>query len=124
MAKALSLMIVFFLSLNAFAGMMVTSGVGADIGLSGQLQTGGDQAAQQAQDESQEISTGAPTGSTLFGLYNVLGGTLGDLAVIVFGGPAMLNNLGVPNPITGLLATIISVVYAIGLMQFLRGFSI
>jgi hypothetical protein len=115
-------MVVFFLSINLFSGMLITSGAAETLGLSGQVEVGGDDAAETAQSQSNEISTGAPTGSTLFGLYNVLAGILGTIYEVVFAGPVMLSNAGVPSPITDMLTAVIGVVYAMGLISFLRGY--
>lgn len=121
MVRAIQLMVVFFLSLNLFTGVLIGTGVGEDIGLGGQVAVGGDEKVDTVQDETSEVNTGAPTGSTLFGMYNVLSGTLGTISTIAFGGPAMLNNAGVPSALTDMLKIIIGVVYAIGIIKFLRG---
>jgi len=102
--------------------MLISSGAAETLGLSGQVEVGGDDAADTAKQQSSEISTGAPTGSTLFGLYNVLAGTLGAMYEIAFAGPVMLSNAGVPSAITDMLSVIIGVVYALGVISFLRGF--
>lgn len=119
--RIIEVMVVFFLALNLFSGVVVSTGVAADIGLGGQVNVGGDGAADQAQDSAEEISTGAPTGSTLFGMYNVLAKTLGQLRTIAFGGPAMLANAGMPAFITTPMSVLIAVVYGIGIIKFLRG---
>lgn len=115
-------MVVFFLAINLFSNMLLASGAAATLGLSGQVEVGGDQAADTAQSQSNEISTGAPTGSTLFGLYNVLAGILGTIYEVVFAGPVMLENAGVPSALTNMLSAIVGVVYAMGLISFLRGY--
>lgn len=122
MGRLLSTMVVFFFALNAFSGLLLTSGAAATLGISGQVEVGGDDAAQTAESQSEEISTGAPTGSTLFGLYNVLAGILGQIYEVVFAGPVMLRNAGVPESITNMLTAIVGLVYAMGLVSFLRGF--
>ncbi len=119
--RILELLVVFFLALNLFSGMLVATGVASDIGLGGQLEVGGDQDANTAEQSAQNISTGAPTGSTLFGMYNVLADTLSQLRVIVLGGPAMLYNAGVPGFITTPMEVMMAVVYGVGIIMFLRG---
>jgi len=119
--KILEVTVVFFLVMNLFSGMLIATGAAADVGLGGQLTTGGDQNVQEAQDATQNIDTGAPTGQTLFGLYNVLAGTLGTLRQVAFGGPAMLYNLGVPGALTGMAEVLIGFVYAFAIIKFLRG---
>lgn len=119
--RIIEVMVVFFLAMNLFSGMLISTGVAADIGLDGQVGVGGDDAADQAQNSAEEISTGAPTGSTLFGMYNVLAKTLGQLRTIAFGGPAMFANAGVPGFITVPMEAVMAVVYGIGIIKFLRG---
>jgi len=121
MARMIELLIVFALSVNLFAGIMITSGAAADVGLDGALNTGGDKAVNDAQSESSDLSTGAPTGSTLFGMYNVLAGFLGTVRGVVFGLPAMLYNLGTPSWLTEPMEVVFGVVYALGIAKFLRG---
>lgn len=121
MVRVIELLTVFFLSLNLFSGMLITSGVAADIGLGGQVQVGGGDAKSDLENSASEISSGAPTGSTLFGQINVLGDTLGAIRTMAFGGPTMLANAGVPGFITTPLGVLVGVVYAFGIIKFLRG---
>lgn len=115
------LLVVFFMGMNVFAGMLITSGAAADIGLEGQVYVGGDENVDTASDELDSVSSGDETGNTLFGMYNVLARTLGELRAVAFGGPQMLANAGVPTVITGPLTMIIGVVYGVGVLKFLRG---
>lgn len=124
MARPISLLIVFFLTLNLFSGVLITTGVAETMGLGGQVEIGGDEASEDVQNETENVSTGAPTGSTLFGMYNVLAGTLSTIRKIAFAGPIMLNNAGVPGAITGMFEIIIGVIYSLGLISFLRGFGL
>jgi hypothetical protein len=115
-------MVVFFLTINLFSGMLIGSGAADTLGLSGQVELGGDDKTQKTLNQSNKTSTGAPTGSTLFGLYNVLAGALTTMYNVVFAGPVMLNNAGVPSALTNMLSLIIGTVYAMGLISFLRGY--
>lgn len=124
MARAITLVIVFFLSMNLFSGMLVSTGAAQDIGLGSQLEVGGDEDVEQLNQSSSEISSGAPTGQTLFGMYNVLAGFLSTVRVVAFGGPSMLYNAGVPGSITGPIEILIGFVYAVGIVSFLRGWSL
>lgn len=122
MGRLLSTMLVFFLALNLFSGMLLSSGAAATLGLGGQVEVGGDEKTDKATDASDKISTGAPTGSTLFGMYNVLAGILGTMYQVAFAGPVMLENAGVPGAISGMLKALVGMVYALGIIQFLRGY--
>jgi hypothetical protein len=119
--KTLELLIIFTMSINLFSGMLIASGAAQDMGLGGQVNVGQDDKVDSVIRESQNVSTGAPTGSTLFGSYNVLSNTLGRLRVIVYAFPAMLGNMGAESWVTAPLEGLITVVYALGIIKFFRG---
>lgn len=121
--RFIEVLVVFFLTMNLFSGMLISTGAAASIGLENQVETGGSEDADSVEEASEEVSTGAPTGETLFGMYNVLADKIGQLRAIVFGGPTMLANAGVPRFLTAPMEAIIAVVYAVGLIKFLRGIS-
>lgn len=119
--RIVEVMVVFFLTMNLFSGMLISTGAAADIGLGNQVEVGGDEDADEAESAAEEISTGSPTGETLFGMYNVLAKTLGQIRTIALGGPQMLGNAGVPGFITAPMEAIMLVVYGIAIIKFLRG---
>jgi len=123
MSRPMNTMLIFLFSLTLFGAMLQTSGVAATLGLG--LQIGGQESAENVQDTAREnVETGASTGDTLFGLYNVLGGRIGDLLSILNPGLATLNNAGVPGFIMeDFLIPLATVVKALGLIYFLRGIS-
>lgn len=123
MSRVISTLIIFSITLNLFSNMLIASGAAATLGLGNQVEIGGDKAAQTAQDESSEVETGSPTGSTLFGMYNVLTTKLGQIRAVVFAAPYMLYNAGVPGAITGMFEVLFGIVYTMGIIKFLRGFS-
>jgi len=111
------------LALNLFAGLLMSTGVAAGLGLS--TAVGGDDAAQNTVDNaSNQIETGAPTGSTLFGFYNVLTTGFSAIAGVVTAAPTMMANAGVPTEITGLIQNVIALVYAIDIISFARGWGL
>jgi hypothetical protein len=115
------LLVIFTMSLNLFSGMLIASGAAADMGLAGQVRVGGDQAVDAVVDNSSEVGTGAPTGSTLFGSYNVLAGQLAEIRRVAYAAPTIFGNLGAPGYITAPLSALITVVYAFGIIKFFRG---
>lgn len=119
--KIIEVLVVFFLSMNLFSGMLISTGAAADIGLGQSPEVGGDDEAETSEGAVEEIVTGVPTGETLFGMYNVLARTVGQLRTIVLGGPAMLNAAGVPGFITLPMESMMAVVYGIGIIKLLRG---
>jgi len=122
MAKLLPTLAIFALSVNLFSALLMGSGAAATLGITAEV--GGDQAVQSAQSQAGAFATGAPTGSTLFGMYNVLSGVLSTLAAPVTALPGMLSRLGVGGAFTGLIQGVLLVVYAMGIASFLRGYSL
>jgi hypothetical protein len=116
------------LALSVWAGFLTSTGIAADIGLDARLS--GDEIQDQAQSATEDIETGAPTGNTLFGLYNVLSDQLGTLFGIINPGLRLLYNAGVPASIVGgpntigLLPPLTSFIKAIGVISFLRGWGL
>lgn len=132
MARPLTLLVVFFISMNLLAGVVNATGIGSAIGL-------GTQVGSQDINEnvpSDSVSTGAPTGQTLFGMYNVLAGQLSKFFGAVFPGLAMLRSTIMPNWLVGnpqagsafakvgILAPLMSVLIFIDLVSFLRGWGL
>lgn len=123
MARPITLLAVFFLSVNLFSGFVLTTGIGADMGM--ETQVGGDDKADWAVENASEIASGAPTGQTLFGMYNVLADGLSTLALPVTGGPQMLERAGVPSELVNqIIQPIVAVVIAVGMISFLRGWGL
>lgn len=116
-------MAVFFLTMNLFSGIVMSTGVGAMIGV--ETTVGGEEQVNKSVQSAQEVRSGAPTGSTLFGMYNVLADGLNSLALPVTAGPDMLNRAGVPSVVTDkLLTPIIAIIYALGIISFMRGWGL
>lgn len=122
MGRPVTVLMITFLALNIWAGMLMQSGYASHIGIETNVGGGGEM--QQTQNQADNISTGAPTGSTLFGMYNVLGDGLTALTTITTAGPTMLSQAGVPSIITDALKTIFLVVIALGVMSFVRGWGL
>lgn len=123
MARPITLMAIFFLCMNLFSGVVMSTGVGAMIGVD--TAVGGDDEVDRAVDSSGNVSAGAPTGSTLFGMYNVLADGLATISLPVTAGPQMLDRAGVPGVIANqLLQPVIAIVMALGVMSYLRGWGL
>jgi len=108
--------------------MLVSTGVAGMLGISATV--GGSEDVDQAVESGDKVQTGAPTGETLFGMYNVLSSTLGSLFGVIFPGLRMLYNAGVPaflvgGPTTvGLLPPLFSFILTIDIISFLRGWGL
>jgi hypothetical protein len=123
MARPVTTLALFFIAFNLLAGVMTAQGVFDTLGVNEQV--GEDQEVTNRLDDAQNVSTGAPTGSTLFGMYNVLSTQIGNLFGVIFPGLRMLERVGVPNWITqGLLGPIFSFAIGVGTLSFLRGWDL
>lgn len=101
----------------------MSSGVAATLGITANV--GGDEKVDSAVAQAEETNTGSPTGSTLFGMYNVLVQAVTVLTGTITAGPTMLSRAGVPTMITdGVLKPMFTVVIGIGVVSFLRGWDL
>jgi hypothetical protein len=120
MAKPVTLLVVFFVAFNFFAGMLLQTGVAQSMGIDGTV--GEDKDISDQVNDSEDISSGTGEGDDLFGLYNVVSGQVNEFFGVVFPGLRMLNRAGVPSYITGgFLAPIFSIITFVGVVSFLRG---
>jgi len=124
MARPVTLLALFFLSMNLFAGLLMTSGVAGMVGA--ETVVGGDEQVSEAVNQSGDIDSGAPTGSTLFGMYQVLADGVRTLAAPVRAGPQMLKRLPLFPDILAdaFLQPLIVMVYAVGIISFMRGWGL
>lgn len=109
--------------------MNLLAGVYGGVGLFGNTDfnaaVGGGSAVSNTTGYAQEtVETGAPTGSTLFGMYNVLAGGFNELIETVTAGPSMLSQAGVPSFVTGMLTPLFAVVIVIDILSYLRGWGL
>lgn len=101
----------------------MSSGVAGTIGV--ETNIGGDSAVQNTTDYANDtVDTGSPTGSTLFGMYNVLAGGVNTLTDTVTAGHTMLAQAGVPSVITGMLNVLFGVVIVVDIISFMRGWGL
>jgi len=128
MARPVTTAALFFIALSLFSGTLQATGVAEALHLDQRV--GGGEAQQEAVQQGDNLETGAPTGQTLFGMYNVLADQLSGILAIFNPGLRMLYNAGVPaflvgGPGTiGLLPPIATFVKVIGVMSFLRGWGL
>ncbi len=125
MARPVTTLVIFFVAFNLFAGMLLTTGVAGMLGVDANV--GEDKKINQTTQNAEDVSSGTSTGSTLFGMYNVLAGQLGKNGFFgtLFPGLRMLHRSGVPMFITeGFLGPLFSMMMAIGMVSFLRGWDL
>jgi len=115
-------LVVFFVSFNLFAGVMVSTGVADMLGMDA---TVGEDDAVSDVAGGQDLDTGSATDGTLFGSNNVIGAQLTKLFGVVFPGLRMLERAGVPSFLTGaLLGPLFSLFTVFSIASFVRGYSV
>lgn len=140
MGKIVTTLVVFFIAMNAFGGIMVNQGIAADLGLDATvsqecpydniLETTEKQRApypdcQAEYSTAKDLETGTGTGSTLFGMYNTLADGLSGVYENLFGGLVLLERAGMPGFLTkGLLAPVFSVLVLFQVASFVRGYNL
>lgn len=112
--------VVFFVALNAGAVAFQTTGLAGDLGIDASVD---DDNINEASNQG-DVPTGSGSGSTLFGLYNVLGGFLSDIFGVIFPGLGLLNRAGVPAWMTNLVGTVIGAIITFDIASFIRGFDL
>lgn len=116
MGKLVPAIVVFFLAMNLIAGVATSQGIDTALGIDAHV--GGDDVQSAMQ---KEVPTGTSTGSTLFGMYNVMGGFLGGIYDTLYPGLNMLTRAGVPVWITrDILGNIFSLLTVYSIASFVR----
>lgn len=124
MSRPVTTLVIFFIGMNVFAGVLMSTGVAAAMGI--EANVGGDQKVDETvANAGSGVETGSPTGSTLFGMYNVLTDQLGSMFDVIYPGIQMLENAGMPGYITNqILEPLASVIILIDVLSFLRGWGL
>lgn len=123
MARPVTTLLIFFLFFNLFAAMLMSTGVAATIGVDTNI-GGGEKVDQTLEKANGTVETGAPTGSTLFGMYNVLAQGVQTIVGTVTAGHTMLAQAGVPGAITGMLNALFGVIVVVDIISFIRGWGL
>lgn len=118
----MTLLVVFFVAFNLFAGVLMTSGVAGMIGIDANV--GGDDAIEERTNRD-NVDTGTGQGDTLFGLRNIIGDQVANVFGVIFPGLAMLKRAGVPGVlIGGFLGPLFSVFMSVALLSYFRGWDL
>lgn len=115
-------LLLFFILLNGWAGLIQEFGLDDHMGIS--AETGDPDELEQAREEAKAFDTGSEVGGTLIGMYNALGGVVERIFVGLQPGVQMLVTLspdGAPEQIVVWLFSITQMVAAIDLIAFFRG---
>lgn len=134
MARPVTTAVVFFFAVNLFALMLTGTGLAATMGVDASISEAcPDNPTQEQinsnpncslQDTTDDVPTGPGTGSTLIGLYNIVGGFASDVYGYIFPAIGMLQRAGTPQPITNLLGTMFGLLIAIDVASFIRGYDL
>lgn len=112
-------LLLYFILMNAAANLLVASGVAADWGV--EPDVGGDDALIQAQEEAEEARASRGVGSTLFTVFTLAADAVNALYAVVFAGPIMLQNAGVPSLITDFVAAPLQIIVVADVLYALSG---
>jgi len=122
MARPVTTLVIFFIFLNLFAGVLMSTGAAAAMGI--ETNVGGSDAVDEVTGND-DVDSGAPTGSTLFGMYNVLASQVGGLFDIIYPGIEMMQSAGLPDYIANqILEPLASVIIIIDIISFFRGWGL
>lgn len=111
--------VMFLMLLNAAAAAITASGVGAALDMNPDVAH--DQAVDDVQDESESVNPSQGRTDTLFSMFTSTASTIASIGSIVFYGPLMLRNLGIPQFITTFLFVGSSVIVAVDVIHALSG---
>lgn len=92
---------VLLLFLNATPGLLMASGTAADMGITPDV--GGDEAADQVDQNASDVEASGGFGQTLFSLYTSVAGVVSGIVNFVTAGPTMLTNAGLPGWLVGFI---------------------
>lgn len=120
MARPSTVIVIFFVTMNVFAGVIIGLGVDSTMGLDGSIHQQKDVANQ----EDFDIDTGTGTGSTLFGMYNVVLKQFTGLLESVFPAIQLLGNAGMPAELITGATTLLGTIAFIDGLAYVRGFSL
>lgn len=123
MARPVTLALVFFISLNAMAGVMINQGIADNLGLDAHVGED-DKIDEQTGDRTVQGGTGTG-GGTLADLRNALANQLAGLFGAIFPGLRMLERAGVPSWIVGgILGPLFGIATTLLMLSYLRGWGL
>lgn len=111
--------VIFLVLLNLAAGLITASGLGAALAINPEV--GGDQAVESSQENASQVEPSQGRLDTLFSLFTSTAGTMNDIFKLVFYGPVMLSNIGIPAFITNFLFGAAGIVVAVDVIHYLAG---
>lgn len=107
------------LFLNGAAGVFVASGAADAFGVSPAV--GGDSAVADAEERADNFEASGGFGQTLFSLFGAIGSLFSGIYNLVFFGPVMLQNLGIPVFFVSMFNGALSVIVVADIAGILAG---
>jgi hypothetical protein len=121
MPRPSTVLVIFVVAMNLFAGAFVTMGVMDDIGLADR----GGQNDQIDENKNADLNTGTGVGGTLFGMYNVLSQQVEGVYSNVYPALDMMERAGLPGPLAyGVLGNLFSFVILFDVLSYIRGWGL
>lgn len=112
-------LVIFLILLNAAAGFLVASGWTEDVGVT--PEPGGDEHVENTTNASQNVKPSGGLLGTLFALFNSVTKSFQAMIGIVFAGPLLLANLGIPNWVLGFFFAPLYFIVALDIIYLLVG---
>lgn len=121
MPRPSTVLVVFVVAMNLFAGAFITMGVLDSAGLGDQVQQNDD--IQESQ--SADLQTGSGVGGTLFGMYNVLTQQVQGVYSTIYPALDMMERAGLPGALAyGVLGNLFSFVIFFDVLSYIRGWGL
>jgi len=136
MSRPVTTLAIGFVFMQLFAVALQAQGVTAMLGIGTITQPCPDAPTQEQVDRIADckvsdltgddtVESGTATGSTLFGMYNVLATQIGGVYDVIYPGLNILEHAGIPGWITdGIIGNLFSLMIFISVMSFLRGWDL
>ena len=120
MPRPATVIAIFFVTMNIFAGIFLGLHIDDTIGLDGKIQQQGDIA-----DKGEfDIQTGTGTGSTLFGMYNVVLKQFTGFLENIFPAIYLFRVAGMPADVLAGATSLLGTIAFIDGLAYIRGYSL
>lgn len=121
MPRPSTVLVIFVVSMNLFAGAFVSMGVMQDVGL--EDRSGQNDAI--PEEQNADLQTGSGVGGTLFGMYNVLTQQVEGVYSSIYPALDMLERAGMPSELAyGVLGNLFSFVIFFDILSYIRGWGL
>lgn len=119
MSRLSTTLVIMLIMLNAAAGFVTVTGIADDFGI--QPNVGGDDRINQVNDQSKQVTANQGAVDTLIGVFDTAASYGSNVFTILFYGPTMLKNAGVPDSWMDFLSAAIAVIVAKDVLYALSG---